>query len=130
MCFPKQRSAKIAVKEVQGYIGDIETLLFLCFDDDTARIYRELCRGDRDAMRQHAQEIDRDRGGLGRWFDGAAFGTAPAFEENATFFLKETPSLSLRLRSVPRFSGLANATRTRSNRVRVCSTRVRSLFDP
>lgn len=40
--FPKQRAAKIAVKEVQGYIGDIETLLFLCFDDDTARIYREL----------------------------------------------------------------------------------------
>jgi O-acetyl-ADP-ribose deacetylase (regulator of RNase III) len=40
--FPKQRAAKIAVKEVQGYIGDIETLLFFCFDDDTARIYREL----------------------------------------------------------------------------------------
>lgn len=40
--FPKQRAAKIAVKEVQGYIGDIETILFLCFDDDTARIYREL----------------------------------------------------------------------------------------
>lgn len=41
----------------------------------------------------------------------------------------ETPSLSLRLRSVRRFSGLANATRTRSNTVRVCSTRVRSSFD-
>jgi O-acetyl-ADP-ribose deacetylase (regulator of RNase III) len=40
--FPKQRAAKIAVKEMQGYIGDIETLLFVCFDDDTARIYREL----------------------------------------------------------------------------------------
>lgn len=40
--FPKQRAAKIAVKEVQAYIGDIETLLFLCFDDDTAGIYREL----------------------------------------------------------------------------------------
>jgi len=40
--FPKQCAAKIAVKEVQGYIGDIETLLVLCFDDDTARIYREL----------------------------------------------------------------------------------------
>lgn len=40
--FPKQCAAKIAVKEVQGYIGVIETLLFLCFDDDTARIYREL----------------------------------------------------------------------------------------
>ncbi len=42
--FPKQRAAKIAVKEVQRYIGDIETLLFLCFDDDTARIYRELLK--------------------------------------------------------------------------------------
>lgn len=40
--FPKQRAARIAVQEVQGYMGDIETLLFLCFDDDTARIYREL----------------------------------------------------------------------------------------
>jgi hypothetical protein len=42
---------------------------------------------------------------------------------------RETPSLSLRLTLVPRFSGLANATRTRSNRDRVCSTRVRSSFD-
>jgi hypothetical protein len=68
-------------------------------------------------MRRHAQEIDRDRGGLARWLvtvdDGAAFGTAPAFEENATFFLEETPSLSLRLRSVPSFSRLAKATRTK-----------------
>jgi hypothetical protein len=44
-------------------------------------------------------------------------------------FQGETPSLSLRLMSVRRVSGRANATRTRSNRVRVCSTRVRSSFD-
>jgi O-acetyl-ADP-ribose deacetylase (regulator of RNase III) len=40
--FPKERAAQIAVKEVRGCSGDIETILFLCFDDDTARIYREL----------------------------------------------------------------------------------------
>ena len=42
---------------------------------------------------------------------------------------RETPSLSLRLRSVRRFCGHANGTRTRSNRVQLCSTRVRSSFD-
>ena len=43
---------------------------------------------------------------------------------------RETPSLSLRLRPVRRFSGLANAARTKSNTVRVCSTSVLSSFDP
>jgi len=40
--FPKQRAAKIAVNEVRNYAGDIETVLFVCFDAETAGIYREL----------------------------------------------------------------------------------------
>lgn len=40
--FPKQRAAKIAVKELRDYAGDIETVLFVCFDAETAKIYREL----------------------------------------------------------------------------------------
>jgi O-acetyl-ADP-ribose deacetylase len=40
--FPKQRAARIAVNEVQKYCGDIETVFFVCFDSDTADIYREL----------------------------------------------------------------------------------------
>jgi len=40
--FPKQRAAQIAVKEVRDYAGNIETVLFVCFDAATAGIYREL----------------------------------------------------------------------------------------
>jgi O-acetyl-ADP-ribose deacetylase (regulator of RNase III) len=40
--FPKQRAARIAVNEVQKYGGDIETVFFVCFDSETADIYREL----------------------------------------------------------------------------------------
>jgi O-acetyl-ADP-ribose deacetylase (regulator of RNase III) len=40
--FPKQRAARIAVNEVQEYCGDIEALFFVCFDSETADIYREL----------------------------------------------------------------------------------------
>lgn len=40
--FPKQRAAQIAVKEVREHCGDIETLFFVCFDQDTAQRYREL----------------------------------------------------------------------------------------
>jgi len=40
--FPKQRAAKIAVNEMRDYAGDIETFLFVCFDPETADIYREL----------------------------------------------------------------------------------------
>jgi O-acetyl-ADP-ribose deacetylase len=38
--FPRQRAAKIAVSEIQGYSGGIETVLFVCFDADTASVYR------------------------------------------------------------------------------------------
>jgi O-acetyl-ADP-ribose deacetylase (regulator of RNase III) len=41
--FPKQRAAEIAVNEARAYTGDIETLLFVCFDSETADIYRGLC---------------------------------------------------------------------------------------
>jgi len=40
--FPKQRAAKIAVNEVRDYAADIQTLLFVCFDAETAAIYRAL----------------------------------------------------------------------------------------
>ena len=40
--FPKQRAAKIAVNEVSTYMRDIEKLLFVCFDAETAEIYRGL----------------------------------------------------------------------------------------
>jgi O-acetyl-ADP-ribose deacetylase (regulator of RNase III) len=46
--FPKQRAAKIAVNEARGYKGDIETLLFVCFDAETADIYRGLLISTRD----------------------------------------------------------------------------------
>jgi len=43
--FPKQRAAEIAVSEARAYTGDIETLLFVCFDAETADIYRGLLVG-------------------------------------------------------------------------------------
>jgi O-acetyl-ADP-ribose deacetylase (regulator of RNase III) len=40
--FPKGRAAKIAVREVQGYSERLEKVLFVCFDEETAGIYRKL----------------------------------------------------------------------------------------
>ena len=40
--FPKQHAAQIAVNEVRHYAGNIESVLFVCFDAETAGIYREL----------------------------------------------------------------------------------------
>jgi O-acetyl-ADP-ribose deacetylase len=40
--FPKQRAATIAVNQARAYTGDIETLVFVCFDAETADIYRKL----------------------------------------------------------------------------------------
>jgi O-acetyl-ADP-ribose deacetylase (regulator of RNase III) len=40
--FPKGRAAKIAVNEVQGYSERLEKVLFVCFDEETAGIYRKL----------------------------------------------------------------------------------------
>ncbi len=42
--FPKQRAALIAVNEVQKHSGDIEVVFFVCFDSETADIYRELLK--------------------------------------------------------------------------------------
>ena len=38
--FPSQRAAKIAVREILSYTGGIEGLFFVCFDAETAGIYR------------------------------------------------------------------------------------------
>lgn len=62
--------------------------------------------------------------------DRCRFGAAGAIREKTDSFSKETPSLSLGLRSVRSVFGLANAAHTKSNRVRVCSTPVRFLYDP
>src|ERR1700733_7359322 len=42
--FPKERAAKIAVNEASASLSDIEKLLFVCFDAETAEIYRHLLR--------------------------------------------------------------------------------------
>jgi O-acetyl-ADP-ribose deacetylase (regulator of RNase III) len=40
--FPKQRAARIAVTQVREHSEAIERLLFVCFDAETAGIYRQL----------------------------------------------------------------------------------------
>lgn len=40
--FPRKRAAEIAVNEVNGYTGGIERIIFVCFDAETAAIYRDL----------------------------------------------------------------------------------------
>jgi O-acetyl-ADP-ribose deacetylase (regulator of RNase III) len=40
--FPKGRAAKIAVREVESYSERLERILFVCFDKETAEIYRKL----------------------------------------------------------------------------------------
>jgi O-acetyl-ADP-ribose deacetylase len=40
--FPRIRAAKIAVTEIRNYTGGIERLIFVCFDAETADIYRAL----------------------------------------------------------------------------------------
>src|SRR5580700_10207934 len=42
--FPKQRAAKIAVREASAQMRDMEKLLYVCFDAETAEIYRQLLR--------------------------------------------------------------------------------------
>jgi O-acetyl-ADP-ribose deacetylase (regulator of RNase III) len=43
--FPKEPAAQIAVSEVRRHNGAIERVLFVCFDHETAQIYRKLLRG-------------------------------------------------------------------------------------
>lgn len=40
--FPKQRAARIALNEIRKHKGNVETVFFVCFDVETANIYREL----------------------------------------------------------------------------------------
>jgi O-acetyl-ADP-ribose deacetylase (regulator of RNase III) len=40
--FPKRQAAQIAVKEAQRFRGDIEVLMFVCFDEETTEFYRDL----------------------------------------------------------------------------------------
>lgn len=42
--FPKQRAARIAVKEALENPGRVETILFVCYDAETAAIYRQLLK--------------------------------------------------------------------------------------
>jgi len=42
--FPRQQAAEIAVKEVQSNVGNLERVLFVCFDSETADIYRKLLK--------------------------------------------------------------------------------------
>jgi len=42
--FPKERAAKIAVSEASAFMRETEKLLFVCFDAETAEIYRQLLR--------------------------------------------------------------------------------------
>ena len=62
--------------------------------------------------------------------DRCRFGAAGTVAEKATSFCKETPSLSLRLRSVQIFVAMTNAARTISDVVRPFSDSVRNRFDP
>jgi len=40
--FPKREAAKIALREVQRYCQSFESVVFVCFDVETANIYRKL----------------------------------------------------------------------------------------
>lgn len=40
--FPKREAAKIAVREAQRYCESFDEVLFVCFDAETANIYRKL----------------------------------------------------------------------------------------
>ena len=45
--FPRDRAARIAVRTVEGYLAEhpeIERVIFVCFDSQTADLYRQLLR--------------------------------------------------------------------------------------
>ena len=39
--FPKQQAAEIAVKEVRSNVGTLQHVFFVCFDSETADLYRK-----------------------------------------------------------------------------------------
>jgi len=47
--FPKREAANIAVKEVQRYCDSFDHVLFVCFDVETADIYRKLLTRSQEA---------------------------------------------------------------------------------
>jgi O-acetyl-ADP-ribose deacetylase (regulator of RNase III) len=44
--FPKRRAARIAINEIKKYQGAIEAVTFVCFDSETAAIYREFLNSE------------------------------------------------------------------------------------
>jgi O-acetyl-ADP-ribose deacetylase len=44
--FPKKEAAKIAVREVHHFEKSFDKVIFVCFDDETAQIYKKLLRSD------------------------------------------------------------------------------------
>jgi O-acetyl-ADP-ribose deacetylase (regulator of RNase III) len=40
--FPKELAARIAVAEAASFIGNVESIFFVCFDEETHAIYERL----------------------------------------------------------------------------------------
>jgi O-acetyl-ADP-ribose deacetylase (regulator of RNase III) len=82
--FPKERAAKIAVAEVREFRGNIELVLFVCFDAGTYAIYTRLLPAGRNASHRillkpfHAKALLTTvwRTLAGRSIPGSTFGTA------------------------------------------------------
>jgi O-acetyl-ADP-ribose deacetylase (regulator of RNase III) len=53
--FPLQRATRIAVRTVRGFLGEhgvVERVVFVCFDEDTAAIYRQaLAESEHNSLR-------------------------------------------------------------------------------
>jgi O-acetyl-ADP-ribose deacetylase (regulator of RNase III) len=43
--FPKALAAKIAVAEATSFSGGLESIIFVCFDEETYGIYQQLLQG-------------------------------------------------------------------------------------
>jgi O-acetyl-ADP-ribose deacetylase (regulator of RNase III) len=43
--YPKEEAAQIAIQTVKSVVSKIEQLIFICFDEDNYRIYREILAG-------------------------------------------------------------------------------------
>ena len=56
--FPRECAAKIAVREVLSYSGAVERVIFVCFDAETAGIYRGLLTTYKSA-KVHSRPITR-----------------------------------------------------------------------
>jgi O-acetyl-ADP-ribose deacetylase (regulator of RNase III) len=45
--FPKRRAAEIAIRETRSHCGKVREIHFVCFDSETANIYRDLLATER-----------------------------------------------------------------------------------